>query len=221
VEATTLGRAADDFVTRVLLVVESPEPAALDAASLRAKLLGDLSEFEKHPISQQLEAQELDDARFALVVWADELLLKTAWAGHDAWSRDLLQMQLYRTNRGGDEFYERLARLRPDQSEARLVYFYCLVMGFEGQLVGDEASRRALVQQHYDMLRAAGMARDLITAERLTPDVYALDVHLSPPQSGGARRILLGWAAAALIVFALAWGVLRLLAQRVSLPPGG
>lgn len=217
----TLARAADDFVARVLLVVEAGADAPADASQLRARLLGDWAAVEDTPVARRLEAQELDDARFALVVWADEMLLKAAWPGRDAWSHDLLQMQLYRTNRGGDEFYERLARLRPDQGEARLVFFVCLVLGFEGQLVGDEAARRAIVQQHYDMLRAAGLARDLITADRLTPDAYALDVHLEPPSSGGARRILLGWAAVAGAVFVLAWGVLRLLAQGVPLPPGG
>lgn len=217
----TLARAADDFVARVLLVVEAGPEAPADAAQLRARLLGDWAAVEDTSVARRLEAQELDDARFALVVWADEMLLKAAWPGRDAWSHDLLQMQLYRTNRGGDEFYERLARLRPDQSEARLVFFVCLVLGFEGQLVGDDAARRALVQQHYDMLRAAGLARDLITADRLTPDAYALDVHLEPPSSGGARRILLGWAVVAGAVFVLAWGVLRLLAQGVPLPPGG
>jgi len=220
VQAATLGRAADDFVARVLLVAESAA-APIEASQLRAKLLGDLAEVEKSAVAERLDAQELDDARFALVVWADEMLLKSGWPGRDAWSRDLLQMQLYRTNRGGDEFYERLARLHPDQSEARLVYFLCLALGFEGQLVGDEGARRALVQQHYDMLRAAGMARDLFTTDRLTPEAYSLEVHLESPSSGGARRILLGWTALATLVFLLAWGVLRLLAQRVPLPPGG
>jgi type VI secretion system protein ImpK len=221
VPPSTLGRAADDFVARVLLVGESAGDPPVDASQLRAKLLGDLAAVERSAAAQQLEPQELDDARFALVVWADEMLLKASWAGRDAWSHDLLQMQLYRTNRGGDEFYERLARLRPDQGEARLVYFLCLVLGFEGQLVGDEAARRALIQQHYDMLRAAGMARDLITTERLTPGAYDLDVRLERPSAGGARRIVLGWSLVAVAVFGLAWSVLRLVAQRVPLPPGG
>jgi len=221
VQASTLARVADDFVARVLLVVESGAGQAPDASGLRARLLDDLSALEKHPLAQGIDPQELDDARFALVVWSDEMLLKSSWPGRDVWSHDLLQMQIYRTNRGGDEFYERLARLRPDQSQARLVYFTCLVLGFEGQLVGDEARRRTVIQQHFDMLRAAGMARDLVTTDRLTPGAYALDVHLEPPSSGGARRILLGWAAVAAVVFVLAWGVLRLAAQSVPLPPGG
>ena len=218
--AASLGRAAGDFFARVLLVHETPGAIHVDASQLRAQLLGDLAALEAHPLAQRLDPQQLDDARFALVVWADELLLKTPWPGRDAWAHDLLQMRLYRTNRGGDEFYDRLARLRPDHGEARLVYFLCLVFGFEGQLVGAEPERRALLQQHFDLLRASGLARDLVTADRLSPEAYALEVELEAPSSGGARRILLGWTAAAALVFVLAWGALRLLAERVPLPPG-
>ena len=215
-----LGRAADDFIARVLLTTEAPPDQVIDPSQLRAKLLGDLGAFEKSPSAQSLEAQELDDARFALVAWADEMLLKADWSGRDAWAQELLQMQLYRTNRGGDEFFERLARLRPDQSGGRLVYFLCLAFGFEGQLVGDDAALRALAAQHLDMLRASGVARDLFTTERLSPEAYELEVHLEAPQSGTARRIVLGWAAVAGLVFLLCWGVLRLMAARVALPPG-
>ena len=218
--AASLGRVAGDFFARVLLVHEAPGAAPPDASPLRAQLLDELAALDAHPFVQRLDAQQRDDARFALAVWADELLLKTPWPGRDAWAHDLLQMRLYRTNRGGDEFFDRLARLRPDHGEARGVYFLCLVFGFEGQLVGDEPARRALLQQHFDMLRASGLARDLVTAERLTPEAYALEIELEPPPSGGARRILFGWAAAAALVFVLAWGALRLLAERVALPPG-
>lgn len=218
--ASTLARAADDFIARVLLVAESPAESGFDASRLRAQLLADLAALDRHPSAQHLDAQELDHARFALAVWADEQLLESSWSGREAWGHEMLQMQLFRTNRGGDEFYERLSRLRPGENQARLVYFLCLVFGFEGQLVGDEASRRALIHQHFDMLRAAGVARDLVTSDRLSPEAYELEVHLEPPSSGAARRILVGWTLLAATFFAIYWGGLWLMAQRVPLPPG-
>jgi type IV/VI secretion system ImpK/VasF family protein len=217
---STLARAADDFIARVLLVTESPAEAGYDPSRLRAELLGELASLEQSPPAARLESQEIEHARFALAVWADEQLIESAWSGRETWAHDLLQMQLFHTNRGGDEFYERLSRLRPGQSEARLVFFLCLMFGFDGQLVGDEPARRTLMQQHFDMLRAAGVARDLITTDRLSPEAYALEVHLEPPSSGAVRRILLGWTAVAATTFALYWGVLWLMAQRVPLPPG-
>lgn len=217
---SSLARSVDDFIARVLLVAESPAESGFDPSRLRAQLLEDLAALDRHPAAQRLDAQEIEHARFALAVWADEQLLESSWSGRESWGHEMLQMQLFRTNRGGDEFYERLSRLRPGESEARLIYFLCLVFGFEGQLVGDEAARRALIQQHFDMLRAAGLARDVVTSERLSPEAYSLEVHLEPPSSGAVRRIVFGWTALAATVFGLYWGGLWLMAQRVPLPPG-
>ena len=184
---------------------------------LNMKLLDDLA---RHPVALALAPQELEDSRFALVVWADETILGSGWVGREQWGHELLQLQLFRTNRGGDEFYERLNRLRPDQSAARLIYFLCLAFGFEGQMIEQPEQRRALMQQNYDMLRAAGLARDVLSAGRVSPEAYELEVHLEPPASGSFGRVLLRWGGGAAVLFALLWGILTLLAGRVPLPPG-
>lgn len=215
-----LGRAASDYIASVLLAAEAPEDHAVDASNLRAQLVGRLDEISKHPAAIGLEPQELDDAKFALVAWTDEILLLSRWPGREAWSQDLLQFALFRTNRGGDEFYERLARLRPDQSAARLIFFLCFCFGFQGQLVGEEPQRMALVQQNFDMLRAAGYATDLVTQGQLSNEAYNLEVHLEPPSSGTVLRVILRWGGGALLLFALFWGVLVFMASRVALPPG-
>jgi type VI secretion system protein ImpK len=204
----------------VLLVAESPAEQSVDPSQLRAQLLDQLSAIGSHPVAVSLEAQEFDDARFALVAWADEIVQASHWPGRDQWGQDLLQQQLFRTNRGGDEFYERLGRLRPDQNAARHIYFLCLVLGFEGQLVGEDAQLRALIQQQYDFLRAAGQAKDLLSMEVLSPEAYQVEVHLEPPSSGTLLRVLLQWGGGALLLLLLLWGVLSLFAVRVPLPPG-
>jgi type VI secretion system protein ImpK len=215
-----LGRVAGDFFASVLLVSEAPEEQFTDAASLRAQLVSLLDVVSRDPLAQSLESQELEDARFALVAWADETLIKSSWPGRGDWSQDLLQQQLFRTNRGGDEFYERLERLRPDQNAARYVYFLCFAFGFEGQYVGDEAQRQAIINQCYDMLRAAGLAKDSITVRQLSPEAYNLEVHLEPPSSGSLIKILARWGGGAALLFGVLWGILTYLAASVPLPPG-
>jgi type VI secretion system protein ImpK len=216
----SLGRVAGDFLATVLLSAERPPDLAVEPAQLRAQLRDQLAALSSHPIAVSLDAQELEDARFALVAFADEALLTSQWPGREQWSHELLQQQYFRTNRGGDEFYDRLARLRPDQSAARHVYFLCLVLGFEGQLVGDEARRRALIQQQYDLLRAAGLAKDALDGEALSPEAYAVEVHLEPPSSGTLLRILVQWGGGAAALLIVLWGILILLSGRVPLPPG-
>jgi type VI secretion system protein ImpK len=217
----TLGRVAGDFFATVLLVADAPDEHYVDPSQLRAQLVSQLDTIAKHPVATSLEAQELEQARFALVAWADEILLRSRWPGRDEWAQELLQLRLFRTNRGGDEFYERLARLRPDQTAARQIYFLCFAFGFEGQLVGEESQRQTVIQQNYDMLRASGLAQDLVvTTGQLSPEAYELEVHLDPPSSGSLARIALRWGGLAALIFGLLWGVLTFMAGRVPLPPG-
>jgi type IV/VI secretion system ImpK/VasF family protein len=219
VQDPSLGRVAGDFFASVMLVVEAGEAGQVDPSTLRGQLVTQLDAISKHPVAAALEPMELEDARFALAAWADELLVGSAWPGAGSWSSELLQTRLFRTNRGGDEFYERLGRLRPDQNAARQIYFLCFCFGFEGQLIGQEPERRALMQQHYDMLRAAGKARDLVAAGQLSPEAYQLEVHLEPPASGSLVRILSRWGLLAAGVLGVLWAVLAVLARRVPLPP--
>jgi type IV/VI secretion system ImpK/VasF family protein len=222
VEAQSLARVAGDFIASVLLVAEAPSGHFVDPAALRAQLVRQLSALEKHPVAQALDSQEVDDARFALVAWADEKLLRASWSGQTEWAQELLQVSLYRTNRAGDEFYQRLTRLRPDQHAARLVFFLCFVFGFEGQLVGEESQRRVVIQQNYDMLRAAGQVQDMMTLgeSQISPAAYELAIQLEPPPSGTVVRILLRWGGGAAVLFGLLWAILRFMAGTVSLPPG-
>jgi type VI secretion system protein ImpK len=216
----TLARLAGDFFATVLLVADAPEGPGPDPANLRGQLVNRLDALSRHPAVQAVEAQELDDARFALVAWADEVLLRSHWPGRDEWAQELLQTRLFRTNRGGDEMYERLARLRPDQSAARRIFLLCFAFGFEGQLVDQPQQRQALIQQSYDMLRAAGQLRDLVGIGRLSPEAYELEVQLKPPSSGGITRVLLLWGGAAALLFVLLWAVLAVLAAGVPVPAG-
>ena len=78
----------------------------------------------------------------------------------------------------------------------------------------------ALIQQNFDMLRAAGYATDLITQGQLSTEAYNLEVHLEPPSSGTVLRVVLRWGGGALLLFALFWSILTFMASRVALPPG-
>lgn len=200
-----LARVAGDFVASVALFDSSPEEQRPEAAVLRSRWLGLLDAALRHPAAQEVPAEELEHARFALVAWADEVALRSDWPGRDEWSHDPLQLQLFRTNRGGDEFFERLARVRPDQSDAREVFLLCLALGFEGQYAGREPERRQLMQQQLEMLRAAGRATDLASLSPLAPGAYELEIRLG--RRGGAdwRRIVLAWGGGALALLFVCW----------------
>lgn len=218
-EARTLGRAAGDVFAYALAFQGAPEEARPPAGILREQLHGLLEEFRKDPAAQAAAATELEEARFALVAWADEMVLRTSWAGREEWQREPLQLQLFRTNRAGDEFYEHLARLRPEQADAREVYLLCLALGFEGHYAGQEAERRALMAREYEQLRAAGRALDP-GPESLAPDAYDVEIALD---GAGAARVwprVLALAGGAAGVLGVLWLALRFLGRGVPVPPG-
>ena len=218
--AQGLGRIAGDLFGFVLLFGEASEAQRPSLPALRNHVMGLLDSIAKHPDAQRIPADELEEARFALVAWADETVLRSDWSGRDEWLRELLQLQLFRTNRAGDEFYDHLARLRPDQNHAREVYFFCLVLGFEGRYAGHQAERAEIMRQQFELLRVAGRALDLAGAAPLAPPAYEMEIRV---RGAGGRRlwpVLLSWLGAGAGVFALLWVVLRLLAAGVPVPPG-
>jgi len=216
----SLARLADELFGAVLLFHEAGEAQRPSAPELRHQILALLDGIAKHPDVQRLAADDVEEARFALVAWADETILRSSWSGRDEWLRDPLQLQLYRTNRAGEEFHDHLARLRPDQNQARAVYFLCLAFGFEGRYAGQPAERAEIMRQQFEMLRVAGLAVDVARAIPLAPPAYQVAIELRG--SGGRRLwpVLLGWAGFALVVFAALWAALRYFAGQVPLPPG-
>lgn len=217
----SLARLAGDFITYVQLLGQAPAEALPAPAAIRSQLLGLLEPVSKGGAAEGLPSEEVEEARFALVVWADETLLRREWPGRTEWAKQTLQLELFRTARGGNEFFEHLARLRPEQNAAREIYFMALVLGFEGQYAGAQAERQALIQHQFESLRAGGQARDAMHETPVAPDAYELDISLPAMGNWG----VLGWlgtgAAVLAALYVLLWGLLFLIGGDVPLPRGG
>lgn len=214
----SLGRAAGDFFAYVQLFQQADSSQRLDAPSLRQQLIGLLESFAKHPISQAASAVDVEEARFALVAWADEMILRSEWTGHSQWVQDPLQLQLFHTNRGGDEFFERLARLSAEQTDVREVFFLCLVFGFEGQYADRDPERRNLIAQQFELLRVAKRALDVSSLSPVTPAAYDVEIHLPTPRGSAWAAPLVALAGAAAVVFVLLFLTLFFIAGTVPSP---
>lgn len=215
-----LGRLAGDVFGFVLLFAEAPDAQRPSVPALRSHLLSLLDGFAKQPDLQRIPPEEVEEARFALVAWADETILRSDWSGREEWLREPLQLQLFRTNRAGDEFYEHLARLRPDQSHAREIYFLCLVHGFEGQYAGEAAGRADLIRQQFEFLRASGHALDVVAASPLAPPAYEVEIQLHRASGRRLWPVVVAWFGLVLGVGLALWITLQLFAGSVDLPPG-
>ncbi len=216
----SLGRVAGDLFGYVQLFQSAPENRRPDLPALRSHLLGLLDGFSRHPDAQRIPPDEVEEARFALVAWTDEMIQRSNWIGSEEWRREPLQLQLYRTNKAGNEFYDHMAALRPEQNHAREVYLLCLALGFEGQYAGHDADRRALLQKEYEALRVSGSALEVARESRFLPDAYEVNIRLPDL---GKRRVfptLLLMACAGGVFFGVLWLLLRWAVGDVPVPPG-
>jgi len=216
----SLGQLAGEFLGYLQLFAEAPENRRPDLPTLRSHLLSLLDAFPRSPEASACPPEEVEEARFALVAFADETVQRSSWAWAEDWKKDPLQRQLFQTNRAGNEFFDHLNSLRPDQNDAREVYYLCLALGFEGQFAGRESERRALIQQEYERLRVAGHALQAASESHLVPAAYDLAIRLPEQREWGVLPPLLIMGGGAVGVFALLWLLLRWAAVEVPLPPG-
>ncbi len=84
--------------------------------------------------SAGIQKTEFDNALFAVFAWVDEAILATGWQHRNEWIRNSLQKKYYNTTSAGTQFFERLDKLKPEDSSVLEVYDYCLASGFKGCL---------------------------------------------------------------------------------------
>jgi type VI secretion system protein ImpK len=81
-------------------------------------------------------------AEYALVYWADEVLINSSWAHAEDWRKHrLLEQALYREAVGGDAFFEKAKRARAESTDALETFFLCVALGFQGRYARDRARR--------------------------------------------------------------------------------
>lgn len=122
-----------------------------DAAGLRARALELKSKLEREASAAGLGAVDVEAAVYALVAFLDEIVLNSAGAAREVWVSRPLQLELFGQNVAGEEFFDRLERMRREREpriEALEVYFTCLALGFGGKFKGSGPERlQALVAE--------------------------------------------------------------------------
>jgi type VI secretion system protein ImpK len=219
-EAVSLARAASDFFAYVLLFQQSPDGSRPSPSGFRQQVSGLLDAFAKAPAASKVPPGDLDEARFALVAWTDEVANSSGWSGRAEWEREPLQLQLFGTRRAGVEFFERLKKLRPEQAAALEVYFYCLALGFQGDYAGREGDRMQVVSRTQEKLRRIGRSLELAREKKLLPQAYDVRIELEGRRAGRIWRRLLLLAGALAVLFGALWIALTILAGRVPTPTG-
>jgi type IV/VI secretion system ImpK/VasF family protein len=134
-----------------------------------------------------LPDRDYQDAAFAVIAWADETILKhSTWTHHAEWSAFPLQLEYFQTRNAGEEFFERLERLRQEQKAVRDVYYVCLGLGFSGRyFLGLEDELKLNQIRHEQTRHLSSPVEDLQEVGKLTPQPYDVRVaaigQITPP----------------------------------------
>jgi type IV/VI secretion system ImpK/VasF family protein len=167
-----------EFFTYVLLFepVTAQGEQELSTEQVRQEIAALLARQQAAAKRTGMPEIDYQEARFAIIAWADETLLKhTAWAHHSAWSALPLQLEYYQTRNAGEEFFERLERLRPEQQAVREIYYVCLGLGFSGQyFLGLENALKLDHIRHEQARRLPHAVEALHAITTLTPQPYAV-----------------------------------------------
>jgi type VI secretion system protein ImpK len=158
-------------------------PTAVDlptAQELRQRAVATLDGITAQGRAVGLPDADLAEARYALVAFIDEQVLKSSWHGRAEWMSQPLQLIYYREYTAGENFFVRLRALLQSGSRpfALEIYYLCMALGFRGAygVSGDvsaingllEAARREL-GKHLPGTSKFGPnagARDLLGADR-------------------------------------------------------
>jgi len=119
------------------------------------------------------------DALFPVVAWIDEVILSSRNDNKRLWQKQLLQKKFFNISDAGDAFFERLEKLPDGSNDVRLLYLYCLMLGFKGKYY------RAEDQQMLDDIfetQKAYMDDDFLKAFPKLAFKYAYTQNPPPPK---------------------------------------
>ncbi|MCY1080020.1 DotU family type IV/VI secretion system protein [Archangium lansingense] len=126
---------------------------------LRRRLLDRVQEQtrpEGAPRGSLLE-RHLEECRYVMATFADEVLVHTPWYGQEAWRENLLEDALFGSHDAGDRFFTEVARLLSERDPAReelaAVYMMALALGFQGRYrgLGAEAALQDMQRQLFTL----------------------------------------------------------------------
>ena len=169
-------------------------------AQLRQQLIDEMRRFEIRGQRANLPYEVIIGARYCLCTALDEAAALTPWGSNSVWSGSGLLVTFHNETRGGEKFFQLLAKLSQSPREhinlLELIN-YCLLLGFEGRYRVMENGRSQLETMKQRLLQLIRSVRGGY-APPLSP--HALDL---PVQQKLWRPLVPLWACVALTGFRL------------------
>jgi type VI secretion system protein ImpK len=123
-----------DWFAYVRLVAREGENFQVSAAEVKERLISMMEDMERKASQEMDLRSDFEEVKYALIVFADEVLNTSAWPESGSWANDRLEMHVYQTMIGGEKFFKDLDALRKRRADAEIlgVYYLCIALGFKG-----------------------------------------------------------------------------------------
>ncbi len=127
-----------------------------DPIALRTSISEMLERFEREARFIGIDNEKITLSKFALVAFLDETIISSSWSQKDSWLSEPLQLKLFNSFNAGEEFFDRLSKLRQKTSSNKDVleiFFLCLTLGFKGKfhLQSPENLRRIIDELNIEL----------------------------------------------------------------------
>ena len=181
-EVPTLSDHFSDLFTLILYLRETSDFG--DPKKLHDKIDALFKSIEAK--SKQLNIAEDDflNAKYAASALVDETVLYSSWPQRTVWLDNPMAVEYFNDALAGEMFFDRLERIRTDESKLKLleVYYLCLMFGFEGRF---RIQTPEELRDYINGIRAQLSFKD---AEKLSP-------HAEPQKISIKKRTLIPkWA---------------------------
>lgn len=164
--------ASADVLTAALQIGQV-QNASADA--VRNDMVARLRQFVSRCRDAGIGDAEIAEARYALVAFIDDRVLKSGWVGREAWMSNPLQLQFFREYTAGENFFGRMRALlhRGEPLFALEVYYLCIALGFAGAMQPAGASQGP--KSYGDAARAKLLQG--VSPDRVAPNAVPTQLH--------------------------------------------
>jgi type IV/VI secretion system ImpK/VasF family protein len=164
--------------------------AQRSAPGPRDSLIAQLKRFAANARELGLPDAEIQEARYALIAFLDEQVLRGGGADRADWMSNPLQLQFYRETTAGENFFARMRALtdRGANRGALEVYLLCIALGFVGAPPGGGGAQAA---RGFAMAARPKVLEGLNPA-RFAPNAIPLENRIAPERRFPVVAVTLG-----------------------------
>ena len=193
--APSLPDLCGDLLAFAMQLRRSADPG--DAEVLRQRIDEQFRSLESRARQSDVPQEDVQQAKYAIAAFIDEMILTSNWSLKDSWSDKPLQLAYFNDFSAGEEFYNRIETHRAAKKNSVLeVYYLCLALGFRGKYVDMQGmeKKKVLLDTLLREIRGGAPA----------PGTGGLSPHWQPPDSAGnLGRHFPAWLVAAGCAIAL------------------